>query len=63
LAAHGADGDPCGRPRHSRAAEDVLEAATALGADRFDYLGWSLGALIGAASNPPYAAVVLLERS
>jgi pimeloyl-ACP methyl ester carboxylesterase len=28
-------------------AEDVLEAATALGADRFDYLGWSLGALIG----------------
>jgi pimeloyl-ACP methyl ester carboxylesterase len=28
-------------------AEDVLEAATALGADRFDYVGWSLGALIG----------------
>jgi pimeloyl-ACP methyl ester carboxylesterase len=28
-------------------AEDVLEAATALGADRFDLVGWSLGALIG----------------
>jgi pimeloyl-ACP methyl ester carboxylesterase len=28
-------------------AEDVLEAATVLGADRFDYVGWSLGALIG----------------
>jgi pimeloyl-ACP methyl ester carboxylesterase len=28
-------------------AEDVLEAATLLGADRFDYVGWSLGALIG----------------
>jgi pimeloyl-ACP methyl ester carboxylesterase len=28
-------------------AEDVLEVATALGADRFDYVGWSLGALIG----------------
>jgi pimeloyl-ACP methyl ester carboxylesterase len=28
-------------------ADDVLEAATALGADRFDYVGWSLGALIG----------------
>jgi pimeloyl-ACP methyl ester carboxylesterase len=28
-------------------AGDVLEAATALGADRFDYVGWSLGALIG----------------
>lgn len=28
-------------------AEDVLEAATALGADRFDHVGWSLGALIG----------------
>jgi pimeloyl-ACP methyl ester carboxylesterase len=28
-------------------AEDVLEAATALGADRFDHIGWSLGALIG----------------
>jgi pimeloyl-ACP methyl ester carboxylesterase len=28
-------------------AEDALEAATALGADRFDYVGWSLGALIG----------------
>jgi pimeloyl-ACP methyl ester carboxylesterase len=28
-------------------AEDVMEAATALGADRFDYVGWSLGALIG----------------
>jgi pimeloyl-ACP methyl ester carboxylesterase len=28
-------------------AEDVLEAATVLGADRFDLVGWSLGALIG----------------
>lgn len=28
-------------------AEDVLEIATRLGADRFDYIGWSLGALIG----------------
>jgi pimeloyl-ACP methyl ester carboxylesterase len=28
-------------------AEDVLEAATLLEADRFDYVGWSLGALIG----------------
>src|SRR5919199_948487 len=28
-------------------AQDVLEAATALGADRFDLVGWSLGALIG----------------
>ncbi|MGH3900251.1 MAG: alpha/beta fold hydrolase [Pseudonocardiaceae bacterium] len=28
-------------------ADDVLEMATALGADRFDFVGWSLGALIG----------------
>lgn len=28
-------------------ADDVLEAATALGADRFDLVGWSNGALIG----------------
>jgi len=28
-------------------AQDALEAATVLGADRFDYVGWSLGALIG----------------
>lgn len=28
-------------------ADDVLETATALGADRFDLVGWSLGALIG----------------
>ena len=28
-------------------AQDALEAATLLGADRFDYVGWSLGALIG----------------
>ncbi|WP_232664887.1 alpha/beta fold hydrolase [Pseudonocardia sp. TRM90224] len=28
-------------------AEDVLEIATALGAERFDYVGWSLGGLIG----------------
>jgi pimeloyl-ACP methyl ester carboxylesterase len=28
-------------------ARDVLEVATALGADRFDHIGWSLGALIG----------------
>jgi pimeloyl-ACP methyl ester carboxylesterase len=28
-------------------ARDLLEAATALGAERFDYAGWSMGALIG----------------
>lgn len=28
-------------------ANDVLEAATRLGTDRFDFVGWSLGALIG----------------
>lgn len=28
-------------------AEDVLEIATLLGAERFDHVGWSLGALIG----------------
>lgn len=28
-------------------AEDVLEIAAQLGAERFDYIGWSLGALIG----------------
>lgn len=28
-------------------ADDVLETATVLGADRFDLIGWSLGALIG----------------
>ncbi|MEJ3654368.1 alpha/beta hydrolase [Actinomycetes bacterium KLBMP 9759] len=28
-------------------AEDVLEIASALGAERFDYVGWSLGGLIG----------------
>ncbi|MGH3839008.1 MAG: alpha/beta fold hydrolase, partial [Pseudonocardiaceae bacterium] len=28
-------------------ADDVLETATALGADHFDLIGWSLGALIG----------------
>ncbi|HXA47441.1 MAG TPA: alpha/beta hydrolase [Burkholderiaceae bacterium] len=28
-------------------ARDVLEAATLLGADRFDLVGWSMGALIG----------------
>ncbi|MCW3065613.1 MAG: alpha/beta hydrolase fold protein [Solirubrobacterales bacterium] len=28
-------------------ARDVLEAATLLGAERFDWIGWSMGALIG----------------
>jgi pimeloyl-ACP methyl ester carboxylesterase len=28
-------------------AQDALEAATLLGAERFDYVGWSMGALIG----------------
>jgi len=28
-------------------AQDALDAATLLGAERFDYVGWSLGALIG----------------
>lgn len=28
-------------------AADVLEVATLLGADRFDLVGWSLGALVG----------------
>jgi pimeloyl-ACP methyl ester carboxylesterase len=41
-----------GVPSH---AEDVLEAATAVGAERFDYVGWSMGAMIGMqlASNTP----------
>jgi pimeloyl-ACP methyl ester carboxylesterase len=33
-----------GLPAHAR---DALEVATLLGAERFDYVGWSLGALIG----------------
>lgn len=33
-------------------ARDILEAATLLGHDRFDWMGWSLGALIGILAAP-----------
>jgi pimeloyl-ACP methyl ester carboxylesterase len=32
-------------------ARDIFEAATVLGHDRFDWVGWSLGALIGIAAS------------
>jgi pimeloyl-ACP methyl ester carboxylesterase len=43
----GSDVTPPGTYGLAAHARDVLEAATLLGAERFDWVGWSLGALTG----------------